>query len=196
MATCVALALGTPRAALAQSHGRGATAAPAAPADPPREWYGWQTLMVDGMSILTFTMGQLAGTDAYGISAIAMGSGVVGYAVGGPLVHAAHGHPGRASGSLLMRLGSPVLGALTGAVVASVASSGCHGELCDLTYGLYGAAVGAAGGAAAAVVVDSVALASEPAQPEPERASRVRWTPTGSYDPRHRAATLGVSGSF
>jgi hypothetical protein len=64
------------------------------PADTPqREWYGWQTLVVDGVGIVTLP--------------VLVGVGV--YLVGPPIVHWAHGRVGLGFADLGIRFASAVV---------------------------------------------------------------------------------------
>ena len=114
-----------------------------------RHWYGWQILITDGASVVTMP--------------ILIGFG--GYALGGPIVHMAHGEYLRALGSLGIRLGAPFIGGFTAlAFCTPKGDFGCLGE------GLIGFAVGGL----TAMAVDSAALAWEtrPVQKE-TRSARV-----------------------
>ncbi len=171
------------------------SAAPSAAELPPARkhahWYGWQILIVDGMSLLVMPV-MAARTGSSGVVALAVG----GYALGGPIVHLAHGEVARGFGSLGLRVGLPLVGALGGAMVEG---SSCHGELC----GLRGAAIGGALGVVAALVIDPAALAYErvedepavaKAKPSPKR-SNVALSPLAS--PRKEGGfDVGVGGAF
>ncbi len=76
-------------------------------------------------------------------------AGVVAYGLGGPLVHGAHDHWGRAGVSLATRVVTPVVGAVIG-------TAGCRD---DRPMGCIGAAaVGAGIGALIAQAVDATAI--------------------------------------
>src|SRR5262245_7305404 len=69
-----------------------------------RSWYGWQTLAIDGTAFATWTVTSLVGkTQARPpVSTVNLaGRGV--YLLGAPIVHAVHGKPGAAIGSLALR---------------------------------------------------------------------------------------------
>ena len=88
---------------------------PPPPSEPPSEWYGWQTLALDGAS-LTVAIAGSAATDSAGPAVV----GLVGYLAGPPIAHGLHRNDwGWAS--LGMRAGSLVL--MTGGIF--VALSGC-----------------------------------------------------------------------
>lgn len=111
------------------------------------QWYGGQTLMVDLISVPLVAVS---------------GLGVAGYLVGAPLIHFAHDNPGRALGSIGLRIWLPVLGGLIG----KSPSSGGGGILSVDD----GALIGAGLGIVSAWLIDSLVLAYED-QPAPERAS-------------------------
>lgn len=117
-------------------------------------WYGLQTLTVDALSI-----GVLAVGDSKAGTYIGLG----GYFLGGPLVHAAHGHVGKACGSLGLRAGAPIVGAIVG---YAAERCGDQSEDEDYVCGTNGAAVGVLIGAAAAIVVDAAVLAHEDVEPD------------------------------
>lgn len=167
------------------------------PRPAPTTWYGWQTLTVDAASLLTASIGAIA-DDRSGFSAIAAGGALVGYAIGGPAVHWAHARVGTGFASLGIRAGAPLGGGFTGALagIALGAIVYPQSEQGSVYLGLYGAMGGVVLGSAAAVVIDSVVLAREPAAAPGDSATRIRWTPTGGYDPQRHAANVGLSGAF
>jgi hypothetical protein len=69
------------------------------PSDDDREWYGWQTLSVDGASIAMIAGGGESGSPALSVV------GIGGLLIGAPIVHAVHRNHW-ALPSLGMRLGS------------------------------------------------------------------------------------------
>ena len=168
--------------------------APAAPAQRlDSKWYGWQTLLVDASTLTTGILVAAASEgDAGGLGAsIALG----GYALGGPIVHWANGQVGKGFASLGLRLGAPLVGGLTGFALGAAGDSGCR----DFCLGAaVGATLGVIAGGIAAVVVDSAVLARKQVVVTDGHARRptVQWAPTGGYDAKRQAATLGVSGTF
>jgi hypothetical protein len=112
-----------------------------APPATARRWYGGQTLLADGLSVLTMP--------------IVIGFG--GYLLATPIIHVAHGRVGRAVGSLAMRVGFPF--AL--AVVGAGGRSGGRGPSTE------GVVVGGVLGMATAIVIDAAVLAYEPAPKQP-----------------------------
>jgi len=138
-----------------------------------RPWYGWQILVVDGLSIGAIA---IASSDQADVMAPI---GVLGLALGAPIVHAVRGHYGRAAGSLLMRPGLVALGGYIGYKV----KEGCvidreTGCLDPMAYGLLG-------GAVIAGLVDTFVLAWEPT-------ARVAPVVT----PTNGGATFGLAGAF
>lgn len=70
------------------------------------DYYGWQILLTDVASVAA---GVAVGKDDHPDKGFAVFGG--GYVLGGPIVHLSHGNPGRAVGSLALRVGLPALGA-------------------------------------------------------------------------------------
>jgi hypothetical protein len=165
-----------------------------AAAERAREWYGWQTLLVDGAAVgLTVA---LANSHQNVAGAVFAG----GYVLGGPAVHLAHGHRTKAGGSLALRLAAPLLGGMIG----GVATAGCDsdkppGERGEC--GGIGLATGATLGLLAAILTDSIWLAREPAAPprEERQLSLVSWRQVGLLPALGSTRTgtgLGLAGSF
>jgi hypothetical protein len=161
---------------------------------PQRRWYGWQTLISDGLAI---------GTVAYAIASADDGeegdsdahlfiAGELTYFLGPPTIHWAHGHVGKGFGSLAIRLGSAVV-AIIGAIQdMSVLGDGDS----DPPNGLM---VAGALGMIAAIPLDAAVIANEdvPAQ-EAEHAGS--WIDTVSIAPvvdlQHRSVALSALGRF
>jgi hypothetical protein len=172
------------------------TAAPVVAAPLPRgfereqetSWYGWQTLIADGTSVLVLPI--VAGvSQSPTLGGIALG----GYFLAPPFIHGAHGRWGMFAASLGLRVGMPIVGGLLGAA----AQGDCSGELCIPV----GAAIGVAIGALGAVALDASLLAYETVEPDPRyrgqpsKPSRVVWSP--SVAPRKEGGfTLGLGAIF
>ncbi len=75
------------------------------PATTQVERYGWQIGLLDTAAVLMV----LSSADSDSGSVALLGGGI--YLLGGPAVHAARGNPGRAFGSLALRVGLPLIGA-------------------------------------------------------------------------------------
>ena len=157
-------------------------------------WYGWQTLIVDGVWVVG---GPLLGTVSLGA-----GSGLVlgGYFLGPPIVHWSHGEVGRGFADLGIRVGAPTVLGLLGYAALSGGSRNSEGALSAA-----GAVIGAGLGIIAAVVIDASVLAYEPAGEEDDEAkARVRrrsaFVPasiTPMFAPRTGGgAIFGVSGTL
>ena len=164
----------------------------AAPRKQHTHWYGWQTLIVDGLSLVVVPVVAAKSESSAG-AALAVG----GYVLGGPIVHWAHGEVARGFGSLGLRVGLPVVGALGGAL-AEGAGSNCR-SYCGLAGGL----VGGAFGVLAALVIDPAVLAYERVDDEPSVArskpaparSNVALSPLAA--PRKEGGfDLGLGGTF
>lgn len=134
---------------------------PIAPAAPVKErWYGWQTLLTDAGAI-TLTIVLTANADERDDAAV-IGAFVIGastFALGGPIVHGAHGHWGKAGVSLALRAGLSLIG---GAIGAGIGADSCSQyvydhEGCAIGYGV----LGLIAGATTAVIVDAAVLARE-----------------------------------
>jgi len=142
------------------------------------EWYGWQTLAFDGLSVL------LMGASIAGASGgILVASGGV-FLGASPIVHSAHGNAAEAGGSFLLR------GAAVGGAVWLVYPTAFRSPDTSLA-GL----VGAIALLGAASAIDAAALAyGERPRPRPDKPAIDAVSP--SYDPASRAASVGVAGRF
>ena len=152
-----------------------------------RQWYGWQTLLTDAGSLLLIVAA--AESDDSGGYALA---GAAGYLAGGPIVHAAHGHAGKAWGSLGLRAGAPLGGALVGLAIGSASAGDCAGDLCGLEALAFGA-VGFIIGTGAAIVIDAAVIANEDVKVERPRA---KFTVAPSVAVTSKGAFTGLSGTF
>ncbi len=205
--------------ALADDSAPAAVASPAAPpaapaseppvrtvivyAPPPApaakgEWYGWQTLTVDGASTALVLAGVGVGAGANGTAGAALSlAGVTGFAVGAPIVHAVHGQWGIAAADLGLRAGAVALGAFVGHEVGRATSSGCSSNsvpLGCLGSSLDGLAIGATAGAVIASVLDAALLSQDKPVPQETPAPSFSWTPSVSMV--KGGGTGGVTGTF
>ncbi len=96
-----------------------------------------------------------------------------GYALSGPIVHWANGEGARGMGSLGLRIGLPLAGALIGGSLPSRCDN-CGGESLGLAPAVPGMLVGAAVGALLASVIDIGFLAGHDA-PRTRDPGRVTW---------------------
>jgi len=148
--------------------------------EPPTRWYGWQTLITDGVAL-----GSLAGviatyrfcwdgacdnTDA----ALFAATMVLSYGAGAPLVHGAHGRWGIAAASLGMRA-FPIL------ATVPLYNAGQDDTARALLFS----------GIGAAMAVDAAVLAREPV---PESETRTMILP--GVDPAMRSGSLTLVGRF
>jgi hypothetical protein len=101
------------------------------------DWYGWQTLIADGVSQALLIGGSIAG------SSPVADIGAAGYLFGAPIVHAVHGRVGWGAVSFGIRLGAPLVLSLVGLGVGCAAGGSGSGGIVGLGAGC---AAGFAGG--------------------------------------------------
>jgi hypothetical protein len=170
-----------------------ATAATARVTQSETRWYGWQTLAVDAGSLgAGLALGSIQGQGGNGAVAA-----LTGYALGGPIVHAAHGRTDAALGDLALRVGAMAGGAAIGYGVGVASFQGCAPGtwFCSRDFaGIGGAIVGGLGGAVTAVILDAAVLGRERVRKD-DAAGGVRWTPQVGVSPRGEPS-VGVGGSF
>lgn len=151
---------------------------------PRRRWYGWQTLTSDGASlalILAAAGLESSGADDGGALATA---GLLGYEFGSGIIHFVHKNPGRAFGSMGIRLGMPLAGAFLGASVVS----GCDDYFCEAGGAAFGLVLGMAG----AMAIDAAVLAYD--EPEPSDAVRPKLVPLVAFT--RGGAVVGLGGAL
>lgn len=183
------------------------TPAPAAePAPAPKEqpryertWYGYQTLIADGISVGLL----VAGVSAKSGGLVA--AGYTGFVLGTPIVHMVHGNIGPGFGSIGLRLLLPVIGLGVGAIVG-VISGGTSGSGAFERFGsgangaVNGAVVGGLIGAGGSALIDAAgfAYAKERVDDHPiTLAPRPRtFTLAPSFNVQRHYASLGVAGQF
>ena len=169
------------------------TATPEPAAEGHAVWYGWQTLLVDLASV---SLEFVALSANNGASIPVVVAGAVVYLAGGPVIHCEHDRSTIGALDLSFRVGLPVLlGVLGGAAGSKERPAGCD-EFClspSTTDAVWGVLVGIG----AAMMVDTVALAWEPApeaKPRAARAAGFRWAPTAM--PTRNGAVAGIGGTF
>jgi hypothetical protein len=145
-----------------------ASAEPKTEAEPAMHWYGWQTLLVDAVGPATLLTARAAVGPSFPstVGPAFWVAGASSYALGAPVVHAAHGQWGRAAGSLGLRIGLPLGGALMGYGIAQATLQGGgggddHGGAQSTVLYLFTLGGGLVG-AITAAFVDACALAYEP----------------------------------
>ena len=131
----------------------------------PSYWY--QTALLDVGVIAAMSLTFEAESEELLIATLAL------YGLGGPIVHAAHGHRGRAVGSLVLRAGLPIIG---GYALAEVSEDGLEGFL-----------IGFAVGMGTAMIIDSAVLA---------RGTPAKRRVAPTVTPLAGGASVGVTGSF
>jgi hypothetical protein len=175
---------------------------PPKPAGPRAgEWYGWQTLLVDGGTLVSvFASGTLGLTlQSATWSEIELVGAIVGatasYILAAPIVHVLHGRVGVAVGDAAMRAGLGFLGLFAGRVIGAATCTRCPGPFGDLYARWEGSVLGLLVGSGGAVALDAAVLAYEPQTHKKRRSSdRAQWTPIAVIDP-HRIAA-GIGGAF
>lgn len=158
------------------------------PPSTEKKWYGWQTLLVDGAVVVT-SVAIGASTDAGSAAGTVY---LLGYALGGPIVHWANGQAGMGFASLGLRVGAPVVTGVLGGALGAASGDG---------YAVIGgAAIGIVAGSIGAIVVDAAVLARKTVPvdaAEQRRASlKLKWAPTAGYDPKREAFQAGIGGTF
>jgi hypothetical protein len=179
-----------------------------APTDPPppavTQWYGWQTMLTDGLSVGLLSAGAVSdNTGAQWPLGIA---GLTGFTFAAPAVHAAHGRWGLAAADLGLRVAALTLGAFVGGEVgsATVPPSPCDrlpgasGCITPFLYGMdqtvSGALVGAALGGLVASAIDATVLSREKVLPKEGTGTGFSWSP--SLAPMKDGIAAGVTGRF
>ena len=141
--------------------------------------YGGPAVLADAGAIT------LAGLSVSAESAPLMVLGLAGYALGAPINHLAHGHPGRALASFGLR--TLAAGAATGVVLADVLNHPCDGEpSCRHNIGASVALATAL--VLTGMIVDHAWLARERVPAPPPRAT---LTPGLALGPGLAAVSLG-----
>jgi hypothetical protein len=143
--------------------------APRCPQDDfeTRPGYRWQLALLDGLALASVLSG----------NKLAARAGGVVYLLDGFLMHAAHGRAGTALGSLGLRAGLPIAGALV--------FSAAFGVNDDIPVSLI---LGFGIGATIASVIDAAVLAG------PYKVRRKAWAP--SVSPTPDGVSFGIAGAF
>lgn len=165
---------------------------PEAPTGPAKsQWYGWQTLTVDGLSTAAAFggIGLSVNSGATGGALFFIGMG--GYVLGAPAIHLAHAEYGRAGLSLGVRLVAPaVLG-----VIANAASRNCDKNSNDwINFCREGStALGVGLGMLTAMAIDAAISWSSKGREE-RREEKPSVLPDVMVSPQ--GARAGISGRF
>jgi hypothetical protein len=166
--------------------------APAPPAKPAvgkearvttkTEWYGWETAIMDAAAFGAF----LSGVDERDSSMAVAGVGL--YLLGAPVVHGFKGQWGKAGASLGLRLGAPVAGAFTGAMLAS---GSCRRSGPEDLCGASAVVSGFLLGALVPPLVDAIFLGKKEV---PVKTASFSWQPT--VVPVREGVSFGLAGTF
>lgn len=162
--------------------------APATTDEPAVKSYWYQTLAADGLAITFVALAANGhGGDSDSLAKLGIGT----YLLGAPLIHVSKGRPGRALGSLAMRVGLPFVGALIGSALEPTYK--CYDEYDDCgPDGVSGEVVlGAVLGVVGASLIDATVLAKGDA---PKAKAQPTWTPTARAT--HGGVALGLTGTF
>ncbi len=171
------------------------------PKKTKRVWYGWQTLTMDGVAVMSGGILAKAGYDNAGW--VWVGT----YAFGPPVVHALHGHVGIAFADLGIRVVLPTLTTLAGAAIGCSGGSNDDDGFGNLASCVTGVAVGFLVGYAGAIAVDAAVLAREtvPVDPNTDDAKEIRkqeakrastFSVMPDFGVGQNKATFGLHGQF
>lgn len=129
---------------------------PKEPEEPkePQTWYGWQLIALDALA-LTLATFSLSNGSPGSLSILVVGAAAL-YLLGAPALHLLHKQPWQAAGSLALRIGAPLLGAM-------MMDTGGYGAT-----SVIGPFTGMLAGAALAPLVDYALLAFKPTKPSPD----------------------------
>jgi hypothetical protein len=153
---------------------------------PRKVWYGWQTLVVDGAGLLVAALA--ASNESDGMAGVAS----LNYAVGAPIVHAAHGEGIRALASVGLRTALPgAIGLLAYGLNDGSGSSQDSAVVGGIVLGAIGAIALDAG-----VLAYEEHCGCERDAKATKKSVAKSFTITPSVAPRAGGATLGVVGNF
>jgi hypothetical protein len=147
---------------------------------PQSQWYGWQTLIMDGASAVLFVEG-LSSEDL----AAALG-GLLAYDLGSPCIHWAHENVGAGFASLGLRVGGTFL--VIAGIGSSVGGGGGGGVLLGLAVMILAVPIDA--GAFAWEDTSTVEVAARQRHPLTE----LRIAPV--LDAKRRSGALSMTGNF
>jgi hypothetical protein len=157
----------------------GSSEAPAPDPNLPTmtEWYGLTTLAVDGAAIAVTAIG-LTAPNYFKADGIFVGTGLVAYAMGAPIVHISKGEYGSAAGSFALRVGIMLPSLALGLVTPKST----------------GLATAIASGMGVAAVIDAFALAYRQVPVTPVARSWLNYIPSIAVN--QNTTTLYFSGQF
>ena len=160
-----------------------------------RDWYGWQTLAADGVSLVLIPLVGSRTGNAQGTTLFAAGT----FTLTAPLIHFAHGRRGSGVLSLALRLALPLGGSLLG---GGLLPEDCRSPSCVPV----GTLVGLSVGAVMASAIDAAALSYAPVYeagathearraPPPPPPTGIHFRPT--FGPRKEGGfNVGVGTTF
>ena len=143
-----------------------------------KRWYGGPILLTDGIAYGSIGLG----LGVWETAPVAIPVGVLTYALGGPIVHMAHGNWGRSAISMGGRIALPIVGLAIGAHAQDSDYDDGGDDRADALLG------GVFAGMLGATLVDAALLAYEPVSESPAVA------PTVSVGRDH--AFIGATGTF
>jgi hypothetical protein len=157
--------------------------------------YGSETLTADAISAGVMVAGLFLPSTKGVVGSLGLG----GYVLAAPAIHIAHGNPGRALGSLGLRLGMPVgLGADGVYVGVALVGKECNGIQCFGGF-VVGAILGGLGflsGMVGASVLDGAVLARERVPRSPVRTPALNVSPYVVPSQQGSSFGLNAAGAF
>jgi len=161
-------------------------------------WYGWQTLATDaawvglvGIAVTAIAVDPSVSDEGApnAVAIIAMVPAVPTYLFGAPIVHAAHGHWGKAGASFALRLGAPAAFGYLGTGLGKLACPGNASDKSNYRCVNGTSVAGAFAGLVAAISLDAALLARESV---PSHPSVGGWAPTVSVNRGGFSVGLGA----
>jgi len=145
---------------------------------PTRRWYGWQPLLADGAT----SVGLIAlGTQSRGNDTTWLVPVTIAYLAVPPVIHLAHGHPGKAVLSLGIRSVGPLL------IAASLADRPSNGDNANVLVAVLGVLA-----IPAAITIDAAAISREDVPREGMTSFVLRMGFSPWVDPRRGAGGVVV----
>jgi hypothetical protein len=157
-------------------------------------WYGDSVLIADLSALGLGALSLAAATSGHSSEDLSLPAGLAAlatYVAGGPIIHAARGNYGNMSESIVLRLLTPLGGALVGAGIGAASESGCDGDFCGIGMAI-GGIFGFGGGMVLASVLD-IAAVSYDARPDPQH-PQVALVPT--VDMRQGGVGMNLVGTW
>jgi hypothetical protein len=159
--------------------------------DDGGDYYGWQNFTAVGLSASVFATGILLAEDG-DAGPVVMGFGIVGYVLGGPIIHWSHGYVGKGFASLALHLFIPASTTFVGALAGCSSGDGLSGCV-------VGTLIGWQIGIVIPPIIDGTALGwhapqQDAAGARSRRSARPTWRLAPAVGPSTRG--LAISGSF